>query len=45
MEKTKSGIKKMLKEQYKKGCNGYLCELKVSEADSAWKAKLEAVGK
>ena len=27
MEKTKSGIKKMLKEQYEKGCNGYLCEL------------------
>ena len=27
MEKTKSGIKKMLKEQYEKGCNGYLVEL------------------
>ena len=27
MEKTKSGIKKMLKEQYEKACNGYLCEL------------------
>lgn len=27
MEKTKKGIKKMLKEQYEKACNGYLCEL------------------
>ena len=27
MEKTKNGIKKMLKEQYEKACNGYLCEL------------------
>jgi hypothetical protein len=27
MEKTKSGIKKMLKEQYEKACNGYLVEL------------------
>ena len=27
MEKTKAGIKKMLKEQYEKGCNGYLVEL------------------
>lgn len=27
MEKTKNSIKKMLKEQYEKGCNGYLCEL------------------
>ena len=27
MEKTKDGIKKMLKENYVKACNGYLCEL------------------
>jgi hypothetical protein len=27
MEKTKASVKKMLKEQYEKGCNGYLCEL------------------
>ena len=27
MEKTKDGIKKMLKEQWKKACNGYLVEL------------------
>ena len=27
MEKTKDSIKKMLKEQYEKACNGYLCEL------------------
>lgn len=27
MEKTKDGIKKMLKEQYEKACNGYLVEL------------------
>lgn len=27
MEKTESGIKKMLKDQYEKGCNGYLVEL------------------
>jgi hypothetical protein len=27
MEKTKSGVKRMLKEQYDKGCNGYLVEL------------------
>ena len=35
MEKTKSGIKKMLKEQYEKACNGYLCELlRMWELDS-----------
>ena len=27
MEKTKDGIKKMLKEQWKQACNGYLVEL------------------
>jgi hypothetical protein len=27
MEKTKSGVKRMLKEQYEKACNGYLVEL------------------
>ena len=27
MEKTKDGIKQMLKEQWKKACNGYLVEL------------------
>ena len=27
MKKTKDGIKKMLKEQWRKACNGYLCEL------------------
>ena len=27
MEKTKDGIKKMLKEQWRKACNGYLVEL------------------
>ena len=27
MEKTKDGIKKMLKEQYDKACDAYLCEL------------------
>ena len=27
MEKTKDGIKKMLRENYDKACNGYLCEL------------------
>ena len=27
MEKTKDSIKKMLREQYYKACNGYLCEL------------------
>ena len=27
MEKTKDSIKRMLKEQYEKACNGYLCEL------------------
>ena len=27
MEKTKDGIKKMLKEQWEKACNGYLVEL------------------
>lgn len=27
MEKTKDGIKQMLKEQWRKACNGYLCEL------------------
>ena len=27
MEKTKDGIKNMLKEQYEKACNGYLVEL------------------
>ena len=27
MEKTKDGIKKMLKEQWKKACNGFLVEL------------------
>lgn len=27
MEKTKGCIKKMLREQYDKACNGYLCEL------------------
>ena len=27
MEKTKSGVKRMLKEQYENACNGYLCEL------------------
>ena len=27
MEKTKNSVKRMLKEQYEKGCNGYLCEL------------------
>lgn len=27
MEKTKNSVKRMLKEQYEKGCNGYLVEL------------------
>ena len=27
MEKTKNSVKKMLKEQYEKACNGYLVEL------------------
>ena len=27
MEKTKNSVKRMLKDQYEKGCNGYLCEL------------------
>lgn len=27
MEKTKNSVKRMLKEQYEKACNGYLCEL------------------
>ena len=27
MEKTKDSVKRMLKEQYEKGCNGYLVEL------------------
>ena len=27
MEKTKSGIKKMLKDQWEQACNGYLVEL------------------
>lgn len=27
MEKTKNSVKRMLKEQYKKACNGYLVEL------------------
>ena len=27
MEKTKDGIKQMLKEQWRNACNGYLCEL------------------
>jgi len=27
MEKTKSGVKRILKEQYEKACNGYLVEL------------------
>ena len=27
MEKTKNSVKRMLKEQYEKACNGYLVEL------------------
>jgi hypothetical protein len=27
MEKTKDAVKRQLKEQWKKACNGYLCEL------------------
>ena len=27
MEKTKNSVKRMLKDQYEKGCNGYLTEL------------------
>ena len=27
MEKTKDSVKRQLKEQWKKACNGYLCEL------------------
>ena len=27
MEKTKNSVKRMLKKQYEKACNGYLCEL------------------
>jgi hypothetical protein len=35
MEKTKSGVKRMLKEQYEKACNGYLVELlRMWELDS-----------
>ena len=35
MEKTKSGVKRMLKEQWEKACNGYLVELlRMWELDS-----------
>ena len=37
MEKTKSGIKKMLKDQWEQACNGYLCELlRMWELDSRY---------